>query len=86
VTWTRFADTPEGNYLESPIVVSASTDFGRSFSPFTRVDTTLDGFTGGLTPFSQGSNPQVARDGTLYIAYEGTSARRWPATAPTTGT
>ena len=72
VTWTRFADTPEGNYLESPIVVSASTDFGRSFSPFTRVDTTLDGFTGGLTPFSQGSNPQVARDGTLYIAYEGT--------------
>ena len=72
VTWSRFADTPDGGYLESPIVVSASTDFGRSFSPFTRVDTTLDGFTGGLTPFSQGSNPQVARDGTLYIAYEGT--------------
>jgi hypothetical protein len=72
VTWTRFADTPEGDYLESPIVVSASTDFGRTFSPFTRVDTTLDGFTGGLTPFSQGSNPQISRDGTLYIAYEGT--------------
>jgi hypothetical protein len=72
VTWTRFADTPEGDYLESPIVVSASTDFGRTFSPFTRVDTTLEGFTGGLTPFSQGSNPQVGRDGTLYIAYEGT--------------
>ena len=72
VTWTRFADTPEGDYLESPIVVSASTDFGRTFSPFTRVDTTLAGFTGGLTPFSQGSNPQVGRDGTLYIAYEGT--------------
>ena len=49
-----------------------STDFGRTFSPFTRVDTTLAGFTGGLTPFSQGSNPQVGRDGTLYIAYEGT--------------
>ena len=72
VTWTRFADTPEGDYLESPIVVSASTDFGRSFAPFTRVDTTLDGFAGGLTPFSQGSNPQVTRDGTVYIAYEGT--------------
>ncbi len=72
VSWTRFADTPDGGYLESPIVVSASTDFGRSFGPFTRVDTTLDAFTGGLTPFSQGSNPQVARDGTVYIAYEGT--------------
>jgi hypothetical protein len=72
VTWTRFADTPDGGYLESPIVVSASTDFGRTFSPFTRVDSTLDGFTGGLTPYSQGSNPQVGRDGTLYIAYEGT--------------
>jgi hypothetical protein len=72
VSWTRFADTPDGDYLESPIVVSASTDFGRSFGPFTRVDTTLDAFTGGLTPFSQGSNPQVTRDGTVYIAYEGT--------------
>ena len=72
VSWTRFADTPEGDYLESPIVVSASTDFGRSFAPFIRVDTTLDAFTGGLTPFSQGSNPQVSRDGTVYIAYEGT--------------
>ena len=72
VSWTRFADTPEGDYLESPIVVSASTDFGRSFAPFTRVDTTLDAFAGGLTPFSQGSNPQVSRDGTVYIAYEGT--------------
>jgi hypothetical protein len=72
VSWTRFADTADGDYLESPIVVSASTDFGRSFGPFTRVDTTLDAFTGGLTPFSQGSNPQVARDGTVYIAYEGT--------------
>jgi hypothetical protein len=72
VSWTRFADTPEGDYLESPIVVSASTDFARTFSAFNRVDTTLAGFTGGLTPFSQGSNPQVGRDGTLYIAYEGT--------------
>ena len=72
VTWTRFADTPDGGYLESPIVLAASTDFGRSFGPVRRVDSTLDQFKrGGLTPFSQGSNPQVARDGTLYIAYEG---------------
>jgi hypothetical protein len=72
VTWTRFADTPDGGYLESPIVVSASTDFGRTFSPYRRVNTTLDAFTTGLTPYSQGSNPQVGRDGTLYVAYEGT--------------
>lgn len=72
VTWTRFADTAEGGYLESPIVVSASTDHGRTFSPYTRVDTTLADFDGGLTPYSQGSNPQIGRDGTLYIAYEGT--------------
>jgi hypothetical protein len=25
----------------------------------------------GITPYSQGSNPKVGRDGTLYIAYEG---------------
>lgn len=72
VTWTRFADTAEGDYLESPIVVAASTDYGRSFGAYRRIDTTLAGFTGGLTPFSQGSNPQVGRDGTLYVAYEGT--------------
>lgn len=72
VTWTRFADTSSGDYLESPIVVAASTDYGRSFGAFRRVDTTLAAFDGGLTPYSQGSNPQVGRDGTLYVAYEGT--------------
>jgi len=72
VTWTRFADNPDGSYLESPIVVAASADYGRSFSTYRRVDTTLTGFQpGGLTPYSQGSNPKVANDGTLYIAYEG---------------
>jgi hypothetical protein len=53
-------------------VVAASGDFGRTFAPYRRVDTTLDAFTGGLTPYSQGSNPQIGRDGTLYVAYEGT--------------
>jgi hypothetical protein len=72
VTWTRFVDNADASYLESPIVVASSSDYGRTFSPYRRVDTTLAGFTpGGLTPFSQGSNPQVANDGTLYIAYEG---------------
>lgn len=72
VTWTRFVDNADGSYLESPIVVAPSTNFGRSFAPYTRVDNTLAGFKpNGLTPFSQGSNPKVGRDGTLYIAYEG---------------
>ena len=75
VTWTRFADNADGSYRESPIVVAASSDYGRSFSQFRRVDVSLDDFTHGLTPYSQGSNPQVAADGTLYIAYEGEVCR-----------
>jgi hypothetical protein len=76
VTWTRFLDNADGSNLESPIVVAASSDYGRTFSPYRRVDTTLAAFRpGGLTPYSQGSNPQVADDGTLYIAYEGEQCR-----------
>jgi hypothetical protein len=70
VTWTRFSFDSNGNYLESPIMVSASTDFGAHFAAPTRVSPSLNGFTGGITPYSQGSNPQVANDGTLYVAYE----------------
>jgi hypothetical protein len=83
VSWTRFLDNADGSYRESPIVVSASRDFGRTFGPTTRVDTTLEAFTGGLTPFSQGSNPQVGRDGTLYIAYEGTECATLACDQPT---
>ncbi|MBV9830257.1 MAG: exo-alpha-sialidase [Marmoricola sp.] len=72
VTWTRFADNADGSYLESPIVLAASGDYGRTFGPRQRVDVTLGQFQpGGLPPYSSGSNPQVARDGALYIAYEG---------------
>lgn len=70
VTWTQFTDTPTGGYLESPIVMASSTDFGRTFGPTVRVSPSLDGFTGGITPYDQGSNPQVGRDGSLYVAYE----------------
>jgi hypothetical protein len=72
VTWTRFLDNPDGSYLESPIVVAASSNYGQTFSSYRRVDVTQSAFHGGITPFSQGSNPQVGRHGTLYIAYEGT--------------
>jgi len=71
VTWTRFLDSADGGYVESPIVVASSTDYGRTFAPYQRVDAKRAGFAGGLTPYSQGSNPEVGSDGTLYIAYEG---------------
>jgi hypothetical protein len=69
VTWSRF-EFPGGNYLQSPIVVSASADFGGTWSAANQVAPTLAGFTGGITPYDQGSNPRVGRDGTLYVAYE----------------
>jgi hypothetical protein len=71
VTWTRFLDDADGGFLESPIVVAASTDYGHTFGGYQRVDAQRAGFAGGLTPYSQGSNPKVGVDGTLYIAYEG---------------
>ena len=70
VTWTRFTFDAAGNYLESPIVATRSTDLGRHFTAPTRVSPSLTGFTGGITPYAQGSNPVVQNDGTLQIAYE----------------
>jgi hypothetical protein len=83
VTWTRFLDNPDGSFAEAPIVVSASRNFGATFTPFNRVDTRPEDFTGGITPFSQGSSPQVGRDGTLYIAYEGTECATLACDQPT---
>jgi hypothetical protein len=70
VTWTKFTYDDAGNYLESPIMVRKSTDFGRTWGAATRATPSLTGFAGGITPFAQGSNPQVGNDGSLYIAYE----------------
>jgi hypothetical protein len=70
VTWTRFTYDTAGRYVESPIMVRKSKDFGRTWSAATRVAPGLDGFKGGITPFDQGSNPQVGNDGTLYVAYQ----------------
>ena len=70
VTWTRFTFDAAGNYIESPIMVKSSRNFGRSWSSASRVAPSLDHFNGGITPFDQGSIPQVGRDGTLYVAYE----------------
>jgi hypothetical protein len=73
VTWTRFQFDSDGNYIQSPIVVARGTHYGKVFKPFKRVDVALRNppQSPGLVPFSQGSNPQVGRDGTLYVAYEG---------------
>jgi hypothetical protein len=70
VTWTQFNFDPVTGYVESPIVMSKSTDFGNTWSPLIRVSPELATFSGGITPFAQGSNPVVGRDGSLYVAYE----------------
>ena len=64
VTWTSFE--PSG----SPIQVSRSDDGGRTWSAPAVVNPASAFKTGGVTPFSSGSNPQVNRRGDLFIAYE----------------
>jgi hypothetical protein len=64
VTWTQFG--PDG----SPIVVSRSTDGGRTWSAPVAVNPPSSFTAGGITPYSQGSNPVVMRNGRLVIAYE----------------
>jgi hypothetical protein len=76
VSWTRFSDT------ESPIMVRRSTDFGRTFGPAVRVAPSIDNFHGGITSYDQGSIPQVANDGTLFIAYEASVCDTLDCTSP----
>ncbi|SEF37245.1 hypothetical protein SAMN05421837_11373 [Amycolatopsis pretoriensis] len=70
VTWTQFTYDASGAFVESPIVVSKSVNFGRTWSPMRRISPSLTGFHGGITPYGSGSNPVVTRDGTLQVAYE----------------
>ncbi len=65
VTWTSFL--PDGT---SPITVSRSDDGGQTWSTSAYVNPASSFAPGGVTPYSSGSNPQVGRDGKLYIAYE----------------
>jgi hypothetical protein len=64
VTWTLFGPTG------SPIQVSSSTDGGATWSAPVVVNPASAFTPGGITPYSQGSNPQVNRHGDLFIAYE----------------
>lgn len=68
VTWTAFNLGPhQAGYRESPIVMAISKDGGKTWnrqgSPVSDPS----------HPFDQGSQPQYAPDGTLYVAYEGGS-------------
>jgi hypothetical protein len=63
-TWTRFKYTPSVGYVASPIVLSKSTDGGKTFTEWVPVSDASH-------PYDQGSVPLVAPDGTLYVAYEG---------------
>jgi BNR repeat-like domain len=65
VTWTRFKSHGAlQGFAGSPIVLSVSHDGGNTWSDFTKVSDDSH-------PFDQGSQPVVAPDGTLYVAYLG---------------
>lgn len=67
VTWTRFKTngTLKG-FAGSPIVIEVSRDGGKSWSGLNKVSD-------GSHPFNSGSQPLVAPDGTVYVAYEGST-------------
>lgn len=64
VTWTLFGPS------DSPILVSRSTDGGKTWSAPVAVNPSSAFIPGGITAYSSGSNPQVNRHGDLFIAYE----------------
>ena len=71
LTWTKFYQGPRGlGYLRSPIVMSRSSNGGKSWSSVKAVSDDAH-------PYNQGSQVVVAPNGTVYVAYEGAD--------PTTG-
>ena len=64
VSWTRFEQTPNGKFGSSPIFIARSQDGGQSWSGARPVSDRAH-------PFNQGSIPQVAPDGTVYVSYIG---------------
>jgi hypothetical protein len=65
VTWTRFKSNGAlQGFAGSPIVISVSHNGGKTWSGLNKVSD-------GSHPFNQGSQPVVAPDGTVYVAYEG---------------
>jgi hypothetical protein len=67
LTWTRFFQGPQGlGYLRSPIVMSSSKNGGKSWSSVKEVSDSAH-------PFNSGSQVAMAPDGSLYVAYEGST-------------
>lgn len=83
VTWTQFTYDASGNYLGSPTVEAKSTDGGKHFSGLVPISPTPATFTTGVTPYGTGTNPVVANDGTLYVAYEDSICQTAACNAPT---
>jgi len=79
ITWTRFAFTQFGAYLQSPIFFSASRDGGQTWSAPLEIsgnNPALCTFSSTLLAYDgrcredQFSTPVVAPDGTIYVAFE----------------
>jgi hypothetical protein len=83
VTWTQFTYDASGNYVDSPVVAVHSGDFGGTWSSKTQISPSSTNFTGGITSFGSGTNPQVGNDGTLYVAYETSVCKTLACNAPT---
>lgn len=66
VTWTRFEFSEYGEYERSPIVLSVSRDKGQTWTEPIEISDDQH-------PYNQGSIPQVAADGTLWVAFESAS-------------
>ncbi len=67
LTWSRFFSAQgvwTDPYVKSPIVLSTSKDQGKTWSAWVPVSDDAH-------PYNQGSQPIVAPDGSLYVAYEG---------------
>lgn len=65
LSWTRF-QVAKHVYVVSPIVMAKSTDGGATWSDWVAVSDKTH-------PYNQGSVPLVAPDGTVYVAYEGST-------------
>lgn len=65
VSFTRFIFTPRGNYVQSPIFTSYSSDGGQTFSTPTSISNNV--------LYGQGSRPVVAPDGSVYIFWDGST-------------
>lgn len=65
VSFTRFIFTPKGNYVQSPIFTSYSSDGGQTFSSPKSISNNV--------LYGQGSRPVVAPDGSVYIFWDGST-------------